>query len=297
MRTARVVISALVFLLISLSASAYDLLGVNSVSPALAGPGQIKFEVSWNWPPWGANMRVEYGLTTSYGKATDWVNRSGYPFSGTTELPVTGLPDGPLHYRVVIQPSGGPPGQNSYSGPDLVVTPASSAVDLCQRNCPQGDASCKSSCTSDPAYFEKALAACQQKCRADDPDCPNNCRNNLAYVSTPPVITPVTSPDRCLTGWSLHHVFARMDYNCHPLGSDFCKDKQSFESRYDTVCTRVKDQWGNLESTVYTETPCTTRRGAATPDRSVGGNWWQTTFGEWECVGSNYGDCRILCPR
>lgn len=297
MKTACLAACTLALLLVTPSLSAYDLLGVNSVNPVLTGPGQVKLEVSWNWPPWGANMRVEYGPTASYAKASDWVNRSGYPFSDNTEVSLSGLPDGPLHYHVVIQPAGGPPGQTSYNGPDLVVVPPSSAVDLCQRNCPQNDGTCKTSCANDPQYFNKALAACQQKCRADDPDCPNNCRGNLGYVSNPPVITPVTSPDRCQAGWSLHHVAVTMDYNCHPVGSDFCKDKQSFQSRYDTVCTRPKDQWGNLDSTVYTETACTTRRGAASPDRSAGGNWWQTAFGAWECVGTNYGDCRILCPR
>lgn len=146
MRMFRIVAAALALSLVPLSLSAQDLIGLNGINPILMGPDQVKLQVSWNWPPWGANMRVEYGPTASYGKATDWVGRSGYPFSGTSELMLSGVSDGPTHYRVVIQPSGGPRGQDGFT----------------------------------------------------------------------------------------------MDYTCHPAGSDFCKDTQTFRSKFETVCTHPK---------------------------------------------------------
>lgn len=288
---------ALVFILIPLSSSADLSVSIDGVNPILGAPGQVRLQVAWKWPPWGANIRAEYGPTASYGSATEWVSRSGFPFSGTTELVLNGLPDGAVHYRIVASPTDGPPGQDTYVGGDQVVTPASSAVDLCQRNCPDNDANCRNGCVGDSEYFNKALAACTAKCRADDPDCQAICHNNLNYASNPPTVTAVVPSYTCPAGWQLHHVFARMDFNCHPLGSDFCKDKQSFTAKYSTVCVTPPDANGNQKSMSNDVTTCQTRRGAATRDPSAGGNWWQTALGAWECVGTSYGNCRILCPQ
>jgi len=295
MRTARVVMQAFVLLLLPVTLSAS--VGIDDVNSLLSGPGEVKFQVTWHWPPWGANMRVEYGPTASYGQATNWVSHEEFPFAGTSEFVLTGLPDGPLHYRVVITPKGGPPGATGYTSADMVITPVSNASGVCRHNCPEADANCRSQCIKDPAYYDRAVAACRSKCRADDPDCSLTCQQNLGYVSKPPTMTTMGPSHRCASGWRIYYNSVEMNYNCHPLGSDFCKGNQSYWVQFTTVCATPKDKFGKFQTTVHQEKPCLTRRGAATPVPRAGETWEEPQPGAWICTTDKYDQCKILCPQ
>jgi hypothetical protein len=270
--------------------------GVLAVDTVYRKLGEVNLIVTWSWSPWGGRIRAEYGPTASYGAATEWTARRGYPFSGTSELLLTRLePGGSIHYRLRLEPTGGPSGQQPVVTDDAVLKVLESEVAICTHNCPDRDARCRAACATDPSWFEKALAACVARCRSDDPDCATICQNDLDYVSNPAAMVPVAASQPCPAGWSLHHIFVRMNFTCQQV--ETCGANQSFQAQADTVCTQPTERPQEYRSRVLTEYICKTRRGGGLPDRAVAGYWHQPKDGSWECSGYAYGECRVLCPK
>jgi hypothetical protein len=284
--------------------------GVADVNVLPGNPGEVSLGITWEWPPWGAQMRVEYGDTSHYGTSSPAITRAGYPFRGADRVTLQGLqPGGEYHYRVVVQPLGGPPGQMptatgdnlvlAPATPDPMAPPAPTATALCKRNCPVSDTACQTGCDSDAQYFYKALALCQSRCRSDDPDCQGICHTDLDYVSLAPVWMVKGVTLSCPPGYSPIGVFTEVDWDCSPLDSDFCKGRVVYSARATLSCAVVVHA---QERTYYAhvqdldkETLCSTKRGMPQKVDEVG--WRTTRLGELECVAEDAAmNCRVRCP-
>ena len=275
--------------------------GVADVNVLLRKPGEVSLGITWEGPPWGARMRVEYGGSSNYGSGTEWLTRAGYPFSGvdTVTLPGTQA-SGDIHYRIVIEPIGGPPGQATFTSGDSIVATAATANEVCKRNCPDADSNCRLGCDSDSAFFEKALAQCRERCRPDDPDCEGVCQTNLGYVSLPPVWSVKAVTRQCPQGYSPIGVFAEVDWNCSPLDSEFCKHRVVYSARATLSCAIImKVETGTYyvnEHDLEKETLCSTKRGM--PQKVDEAGWWATKLGELQCFGDDAAsNCRVRCPE
>ena len=68
--------------------SAWDL-GATDINVSIVAPRQVNLGITWKWSPWGAQMRVEYGTTPSYGSDTPWIARADVPFEGRDTVTLT----------------------------------------------------------------------------------------------------------------------------------------------------------------------------------------------------------------
>ena len=284
---------------------------VADVNVLPADAGEVTLGITWEWPPWGAQMQVEYGDSPSYGAGSAETVRAGYPIRGADRVTIQGLQPGAIyHYRVVVKPIGGPPGQSPFLTGDHVVAAgatddhrvpsAPTATEICKGNCPENDTECRLGCDSDPSYFDKVLALCQSRCRADDPDCEGLCHTNLRYVSLAPVWTVKGVTMSCPAGYSPIGVHTEVDWDCSPPDSDFCKGRIVYSARATLSCAIVlTTQQGTYyvrEHDLEKETLCSTKRGI--PQKIDEEGWWTTAFGELECFGDDAAtNCRVRCPE